>query len=217
MPDVWCEIFAGVPMPIVQTHLIERTYRTNEVIFLQGETTTGLWVIQEGRVFIVHGQWDGTPVLLGVWGPGDVIGAVGLYDGRPYPANAVARETPTRLGWIARAEVLHWVRQYPEFAWNLGRRLSERLRHVQRVRISEHGQSNGDRIRQKLLELAERDGSPVQVTQETLAYMVGTTRETVSRILREMARKEWVRVRYGKIEILNETALRNERDASETL
>jgi len=217
MPDVWEEIFAGVPKSIVQAHLIDRAYRKNDVVFRQGEWTTGLWVIQEGHIFIMYDKWDGSPVLLGAWGPGDVIGAVGLYDGRPYPANAVARDTPTRLGWVARTEVLHWVRQYPEFAWNLGRRLSERLRHVQRARMSEHGQTNGDRIRQKLLEMAERDGSPVHVTQETLAHMVGTTRETVSRILHEMARKDWVRVRYAKIEILNETALRNEPDESDPL
>ena len=114
-----------------QDSVVVRRYRAGERIFEQGDPTTGLWIVLEGRVAVERVGADGTLTTTGVWVARDIVGIAGLWDRSGYPASARALESPTVMGWMARDEVMRLHEEVPQFGLEISRLLSERLRFVQ--------------------------------------------------------------------------------------
>lgn len=187
--------------------LVVRHYHAGERVFSQGEPTTGLWLVLQGRVAVERVEIDGTLTTTGVWVTGDIVGIAGLWDQSGYPASARVLEEPTQLGWIARAQVLQLHQEIPEFGLEVSRLLSERLRFVQESHSGRQGRPMVNQVAYVLLTLSKRMGSSIALTHEDLARIIGTHRETVSRCLQELSRNGMVRSGHGVIEIVDASQL----------
>src|SRR5499425_658535 len=72
-----------------------RVYEKGVLLFSEGDASEQLYTVVDGRVKVFKTTPRGTDVILEIFGPGDPVGAVAVYESRPYPATAVALEPIT--------------------------------------------------------------------------------------------------------------------------
>ncbi len=179
--------------------LVMRRFSAGEVIFHQGSETTGLWVVLNGRVAIEHFGAQGNLATSGIWVAGDVVGIAGLWDKSGYPGSARALDTPTELVWIDRQTAITLHQSVPAFAMTVSQLLAERLRVVQESVASRQGRPIILQLAIVLSMLGRKTEYHVRLTHEDLAHLIGTRRETISRVLQELQRMELIEVGYGDI------------------
>ncbi len=198
----------------LSARLRRRHYRKGEVIFVQGDPGTTLYLINSGRVRITITSPRGQEVILALRGPGDFFGEQSLLDGEPRSADAIAHE-PSELLLLPRSDFLHFLEARPKLALRLLTSLSRRLRHsTQMVQDAAFLDVPG-RLARVLLDLAESgsltdQGTVVtsRLTQTELAGLVGATRESVNKWLGFYERQGMIRRERGRIIVTRPQDLR---------
>ena len=187
----------------------ERSYPKNSVILFEDDPGDALYVVAAGQVKVVLIGEDGREVILSVLGEGEFFGEMALIDDEPRSAHVIAMEDSTLIV-LRREDFTGILMHTPGIALSLLRELSRRLRRVDEkvgslVLLDVHG-----RVAQLLLELAdETDGSRItrRLTHHTIAQMIGSSRETVSRTMREFVDKDFIDVNRKDIVIRDRGAL----------
>jgi len=187
----------------------ERTYPRNSVILFEDDPGDALYVVAEGQVKVVLIGEDGREVILSVMGEGEFFGEMALVDDEPRSAHVIAMEDSTLLV-LRREDFQGILTQTPGIALALLRELSRRLRRVdEKVGSLVLLDVNG-RVAQLLLDLADEAGSERitrRLTHHTIAQMIGSSRETVSRTMRELVEKGYIEVSRREIVIRDRAAL----------
>jgi CRP/FNR family cyclic AMP-dependent transcriptional regulator len=187
----------------------ERTYPKGSVILFQGDPGDSLYVLRQGRVKVVLIGEDGREVILGVFEPGAHFGELSLIDDQPRSAHVIAMED-AQLLVLRREDFKRRVEANPMVAWALLTELSRRLRRAD-VKIG--GLVLLDvpgRIARLLLDLADENGSEQiekPLTHQTIAQMIGASRETVSRAMKEFQDAGLIRVERRRISVGDREAL----------
>lgn len=198
---------------VAQRTVIKR-YPKNAMLFREGETARGLFVVVEGGVKIYRAGTDGREQVLHVEEPGHSVAELPLLDGAPYPASARASEA-SKILFLPR-DSFQWLYQNnPEIADATIRELGRRLRKVVRLVDKLSLKDVPARVATALLEIAAATGElqeggefTLEATQEELAGELGTTRESVSRALSALRKDEIVEVDDSRVRILDLDALR---------
>jgi len=167
-----------------------RTYGRNDVVFEEGTTPEFFYTIARGRVKICKSTPAGKDVILEVFGVGDPFGAVAVFEGRPFPASAVALED-TLCVLVPRDTFFTLLEQHPSLVRGLLLGLTHRLIELTN-RIAE---LSGGRVEPRLarlfLKLADERGRPdrgaifvpLPLSRQEIADLTGTTIETCIRIM----------------------------------
>ena len=168
------------------------TYRTGEVIFDEGTRCHSVFAVCEGRVKLATSSTEGRTLLLRVAGPGEVLGiAEAVLGSVPYECSAIATE-PATAAVIPRETFIRFIRSYPKACLAMTVALSEQYKSAQReAKFLAFGETSTMRLARLLLEwaAARRDPNaggmhiPLRMTNTDLAQAVGSTRETITRIL----------------------------------
>jgi CRP/FNR family transcriptional regulator len=166
-----------------------RSYVAGETIFREGEPATSFHFVLGGRVKIVKSGPGGRDVILEIFGPGDPVGALAVYDERDFPAAAVALE-PASLLSIPRQEFFAVLASNPMLARGLLMGLTRRMFELTR-KLAERSSRVEFRIARLFLTLADRLGReekgglsiPMSLSRQEIADLVGTTQETAIRIM----------------------------------
>ena len=187
----------------------ERSYPRNSVILFEDDPGDALYVVAQGQVKVVLIGEDGREVILSVMGEGEFFGEMALIDDEPRSAHVIAMEDSALLV-IRREDFQDLLKQTPGIGLVLLRELSRRLRRVdEKVGSLVLLDVNG-RVAQLLLDLADEAGSDRitrRLTHHTIAQMIGSSRETVSRTMRELVDKGSITVSRREIQIRDRTAL----------
>jgi CRP/FNR family transcriptional regulator, cyclic AMP receptor protein len=187
----------------------ERAYPRNSVILFEDDPGDALYVVAQGQVKVVLIGEDGREVILSVMGEGEFFGEMALIDDEPRSAHVIAMEDSTLLV-IRREDFQAQLQQTPGIALALLRELSRRLRRVdEKVGSLVLLDVNG-RVAQLLLDLADEAGGERitrRLTHHTIAQMIGSSRETVSRTMRELVEKGYIEVSRREIVIRDRAAL----------
>ena len=187
----------------------ERSYPKGSVILFQDDPGDSLFVLRAGRVKVVLIGEDGREVILGVLEPGAHFGELALIDDQPRSAHVIAMED-AQLLVLRREDFKRRVEANPTVAWALLTELSRRLRRAD-VKIG--GLVLLDvpgRIARLLLDLADETGSAQiekPLTHQTIAQMIGASRETVSRAMKDFQDTGLIRVERRRIAIGDRDAL----------
>jgi len=187
----------------------ERSYPKGSVILFQDDPGDSLFVLRSGRVKVVLIGEDGREVILGVLEPGAHFGELALIDDQPRSAHVIAMEDANLL-ILRREDFRRRVEANPSVAWALLTELSRRLRRAD-VKIG--GLVLLDvpgRIARLLLDLADETGNETiekPLTHQTIAQMIGASRETVSRAMKEFQDSGLITVERRKIAVGNREAL----------
>jgi CRP/FNR family cyclic AMP-dependent transcriptional regulator len=187
----------------------EKSYPKGSVILFEDDPGDSLFVVRDGRVKVVLIGEDGREVILGVLGVGEYFGELSLIDDRPRSAHVIAMEDSNLLV-LRREDFRKRVESSPSVAWSLLTELSRRLRRADDkigglVLLDVPG-----RIARLLLDLAEESGTNAiekTLTHQTIAQMIGASRETVSRAMKDFQDAGWITVERRRIAIADRAAL----------
>ena len=190
-----------------------RTFSKDNVIILAEEEGDTLFILKKGQVKVSIVSEEGREVILSLLGPGSVFGELSLLDGKPRSANVVATEE-TDLLMLRRADFLQLIYKTPQIATALLAELATRMRKTDRQIEGLALLDVTSRISDTLLQLATEQGAETtdgvtiesRPTQQELANMSGTTRETVSRVLKRLEGQGYINRNGRKITILREEA-----------
>jgi CRP/FNR family transcriptional regulator, cyclic AMP receptor protein len=191
-------------------NVISRVYPRGVTIFSQGSAGEELFLIARGQVRIYTVSETGHELSVTILCEGDFFGELALLDGGPRSASAVTMQTTSVL-IIGRQTFLSTVRSSPELAVAILETLGSRLRLS--TLNAEHLAVNAapQRVVRQLVELADRYGVPegagvridVRLTQDDLASLSGTTRETVNRVLASLRDQGLIRVARARVSVLD--------------
>jgi CRP/FNR family cyclic AMP-dependent transcriptional regulator len=185
-------------------------YHKDNLILIEEEVGSTMFVILSGRVKISRVSDDGREVILSILSEGDFFGEMSLLDGQTRSANVTATEI-SELLVIRREEFLQLLRDFPQIAINLLKELAQRIRkgdeHIKSLSL----QDATGRVASTLLRIAEDSGvfrrGQVEIMevplQQDLANMAGTSRETISRVIKSLCEQGYLKKASGKIIILD--------------
>ena len=187
----------------------EKQYPKGSVVLFEGDPGDSLFIVRGGRVKVVLVGEDGREVILGILGVGEHFGELSLIDQQPRSAHVIAMEDASLL--VLRSEDFkRRVEAAPEIAWAMLAELARRLRRADDkigglVLLDVPG-----RIARLLLDFAGEQGSETiekPLTHQTIADMIGASRETVSRAMREFQDAGLVTVARRQIKIADRPGL----------
>ncbi|MBD04361.1 MAG: Crp/Fnr family transcriptional regulator [Gemmatimonadetes bacterium] len=190
---------------------ITRRFDKHQVIILAEEEGDALFIISSGQVKVSIVSEDGREVILSLLGTGSVFGELSLLDGKPRSANVVATEN-TDLYMLRRSDFLQLVYKVPQIAVGLLAELAARLRKTDRKIGGLALLDVTSRISETLLQLADEHGTETddgvllksRPTHQQIANMSGTTRETVSRVLKRLEKQGYISTEGRTITIVHE-------------
>jgi CRP/FNR family cyclic AMP-dependent transcriptional regulator len=187
----------------------ERAYPKNSVILFEDDPGDALYIVKEGQVKVVLIGEDGREVILSVLGEGDFFGEMALIDDEPRSAHVIAMDDSALLV-LRREDFQGLLIQTPAMALAMLRELTRRLRRVdEKVGSLVLLDVNG-RVARLLLDLADEAGGERitrRLTHHTIAQMIGSSRETVSRTMRELVDKGMIEVSRRDIVIRDRAGL----------
>ena len=173
-----------------------RTRPAETIVVAQDEPGDSLFVIAGGRVKVAMFGENGRELTLAELKPGDFFGEMSLLDNRPRAANVVALEDATLLVLSRDAFVAH-LKTNPQTAINLLGEMTRRLRRADETIASLALHDVESRLVRTLERLAKEEGEQTdggmllrrRPTQQDLANMVGSCRETISRTFTSMIKR----------------------------
>ena len=180
-----------------------RSFPANAIIINEGDETDALYILLSGRVKVYAANKAGKEVVFSTHGPGEYLGEMAL-DGGPRSASVMTLE-PTTCSVVSGANLRQFIAEHPDFAIHLINKL------IRRVRTASESVKNlalmdvYGRVARLLLELATDEGGKLAIaeklTQQDIADRVGSSREMVSRIFKDLGAGGYVSVDDGRIVI----------------
>jgi CRP/FNR family transcriptional regulator len=169
---------------------VAKVYEKGEVIFSEGDPPDFLVTIVSGRVKVVKMIPSGKDLILEIFGPGDPVGAVVAYEGRPYPASAIALER-TACILVRRTDFFALLDGHPSFVRGFLTGMAQRIVELTRRLPEVAGGRVETRFAHLFLKLSDRMGRPdrggrfipMPLSRQELADLTGTTTETSIRIM----------------------------------
>ena len=184
-----------------------KTFAAGAIIFERGDPGDCLFAVLAGSVRISNRSSDGKDAVFNLINPGDVFGEIALLDGRERTADAQAL-TDCALMRIDRRDFIPILTGQPELAMKLIELLCSRLRHTSEQVEDMLFLELPGRLAKTLLWLAENASNrKVSITQREVGQIVGMTRESTNKQLRDWEQRNWVRLERGGVTILNPNAL----------
>ncbi len=190
----------------------ETSYSAEAVLFMEGQPSPGVMVIVSGKVKLSTASADGRTIVVRMAGPGEVLGLSATVVGRPCELTAETLE-PTRIKIIPRESFKQWLRAHPELAFQIAQELAEEYNNTcQQLRSMLLSHTATQRLARTLLQLVRNAGpgnearAPFSLTHQEIAEMIGSSRETVTRLLSGFRHK-------GMIEIEGSTLIVHDREA----
>lgn len=191
-----------------------RAFDKGDMLFREGDGSDSLYTVLSGRVKVFKTTARGTDVILELFGPGDPVGAVAVYESRPYPASAIAL-APTSCLLIPREAFFALLEGHPTMVRSLLVGLTHRLVELANRLAELSGGRIEGRLARFLLKLGtdlgqRRDDGvfiPLALSRQELADMVGTTVETAIRIMSRWGKDGVVRTDKDGFVIVDRAAL----------
>lgn len=189
--DVWAPFAEGRKPEI---------YEPGRLIYLQGTVATRFYYILRGKAKAFISSEDGDERILNIYRAGDLMGEASFFDRQPRVTTSMAL-TRCELVPIDDETVRRLFSQHPELAMAMLRYLARTVRllsaHVDDISFLVADK----RIARLLITLQTDDLGLIHSTQDEIGFASGVSRVTVSRVLREFARKGWIKTGYRTLKI----------------
>jgi CRP/FNR family transcriptional regulator, cyclic AMP receptor protein len=184
------------------------------VLFVEGQAPRGVYVICTGRVKLTTTSRDGKTLILRIAQAGEVLGLHGTVSGRPYELTAETLQ-PCQLDFVKREDFLKFLQSHADACLHAAQHLSHDCQSAyEMIRSLGLSHSVSEKLARLLLEWAHggeetKDGIRIKIalTHEEIAQLIGTSRETVTRVLGEFREKEFAHLRGSTLLIRNKAAL----------
>ncbi len=199
-------LFQGLPDEDLRTladKALVKTFPKNTIIVSEGELTEPLYVVLSGKVKVYLGDESGKELILEIKGPGGYFGEMVLDEG-PRSASVMTIE-PSEFAVIPKAVFKNLLLQHPDIALHVMKNLIHMARGLNKNVKSLAMLDVYGRVSRLLLDLAvKQDGKlviPEKLTQREMASRVGSTREMINRILRDLTFGGYIKIEGRQIVI----------------
>jgi CRP/FNR family cyclic AMP-dependent transcriptional regulator len=178
---------------VADTKMITRDHQNKETIFTQGDKADAMFYIQNGNVKLTVASSRGKKVVISVLRPGDCFGEGCLATQALRTSTATAIQ-PSTIARMKRATIVSSIHEDPTFAKIFISHLLGRIDRIEEQFVDQIFSSSEKRLARILLMLAgfgldsKPDLAILNVSQETLAEMVGTTRSRISHFMNRFRR-----------------------------
>ncbi|WEV64352.1 Crp/Fnr family transcriptional regulator [Bifidobacterium sp. ESL0732] len=177
-------------------------FEKGDYIFHEGSTDQRMYLLESGKVKLTREASDNRIQLLSIHTRGEILGEIPVFDpaGGPRTASAIAMNNGTQVGWLEHDTLFSWLNKHPRVAVDMLQVMANRMR-ANNEQISDLVFMDVPaRLAKTLLDLASRFGEPVEsgvkvphdLTQEEMAQLVGSSRETVNKALMDFANRGWI-------------------------
>jgi CRP/FNR family transcriptional regulator, cyclic AMP receptor protein len=190
-------------------------YPKGSLLFVEGEEPRGIFILCSGRAKLTTSSTEGKTLIVKIAEPGEVLGASATILGKPYEVSAETIE-PSQLNFIKRDDFLKYLNTHAEACLHTAQQLSEKYHSAQReIRSLGLSQTTSEKLARLLLDWCDRGGEQttkgirlkVLLTHEEIAQMIGTTRETVTRLLSDFKKKKIIDVKGSSLFVLSRPSL----------
>jgi len=193
---------------------LARRYEAGQVVIHHDTPALAILSVHSGQVKLTRSASNGHEVVVGVRGPGELLGVREILSALPYQVSVETLE-PSILCAVPREAFLDAVRDCPELAMRLLGQLAKDYLLAEEQLVARTHLSVRARIARLLLALAEgrrladraRAAREVSMGREEMALLIGTTRETLSRSLSQFAGRGAVELKNGKVRVLDPSIL----------
>ena len=212
---LFCDL-PGAALQVFENIKYATAYPKGAVLFVEGQAPRGIFVLCKGQVKVSICATDGTTLIVRIAEPGDVLGLSATVSGEPYELTA---ETigPCQVNFVKRDDLLRFVKQHSEACFKVAEHLSEKYNtacHELRTLVLSH--SAGEKLATLLLEWSSNHEEAtlqeprlkLPLTHEEIGQMIGTSRETVTRIFGDFRKRKIVQGKGSMLVIRNKAALK---------
>jgi len=198
-------LFSNVPESALQALekiSLVRKYPKNMILFMEGDESSHLYIIKKGKVSVSVADDEGRQVILNYMADGEYFGELSLVDGRPRSAT-ITTVTNCEFIVISRNSFLDLLKTNPDFVLVIAMALAQKVRELTEsvkdlALLDVYGRVS--HVLERLSDDSGRIENP-KVTHQDIASMVGSSREMVSRIMKQLIIGEYVEQHSQYIQI----------------
>ncbi len=191
----------------LRSHARVRTIERGATVFSKGDPGSSLFAILEGQVKVISFSAQGKYAVFNVLSAGDIFGEIALLDGGERTADVIAI-ADCKLIVIERRDFLPLVHSRPDVAQKLIEVLCGRLRNTSRQVEEVMFLDLAAKLARTLLRLGEgAGGQRIALTQSEIAQIIGASRESTNKQLRDWENLKWIQLERGEIVLVNAEAL----------
>src|SRR5260370_22024471 len=189
-------------------------YPKSTTVFIEGKQRRGVFVLCAGKANLFTSSSDGKTIITKISEAGDVLGLNASISNRPYEVTAEMMD-PGQANFIARDALLQFLREYGEVALRVAEQLSRNYYAAyEEIRTLGLTSSPSEKFAKLLLSWSPKAGNATEpahlkltLTHEEIAEMIGTTRETVSRLFADFKKKQLLQLKGSNLIIRHKPAL----------
>lgn len=204
------------PVEALDTIKFTAAYPKGALLFVEGEQPRGVYILCSGRAKLTTTSTEGRTLIVKIANHGEILGASAAILGKPYEVSAEMLE-PSQVSFIRREDFLRFLNAYSEACMHTAQQLSEKYEAAQReIRSLGLAHTTSEKLAKLLLGWgAEGEETPqgtrmqVLLTHEEIAQMIGTTRETVTRLLSDFKRKKLISVKGSSLFLVAKEQMRS--------
>ncbi len=206
---------AAEPVEALDSMKFTGAYPKEALLFVEGEQPRGVFVLCRGRAKLTTTSTEGRTLIIKIASPGEILGVSAAILGRPYEVSAETLEA-SQVSFIRRDDFLRFLNAYSEACMHTAQQLSEKYESAQReIRSLGLAHTTSEKLARLLLSWSASgeetpQGTRLQVllTHEEIGQMIGTTRETVTRLLSEFKRKKLISMKGSSLFLLSTGEMR---------
>jgi CRP/FNR family transcriptional regulator len=189
-------------------------YPKGAMLFIEGQQPRGVFVLCVGKAKLSTSSREGKTIITKLSEAGDVLGLSSVISNRPYEVTAEMME-PGQANFIARESLLQFLKEHGEVALRVAEQLSRNYYTAyEEIRTLGLATSPSEKFAKLLLSWIPKspnhdNGTLIKLTltHEEIAEIIGTTRETVSRLFSEFKKKQLLQLKGSTLVINNRRAL----------
>jgi CRP/FNR family transcriptional regulator, cyclic AMP receptor protein len=211
------QTFCGFPPTLgdaLEQEAITTTYPTGAVLFAEGQTPRGVFIVRRGRVKLSICGSDGRTLILRMVETGSPLGVASVVSGRQYEATAETQE-PSEISFLRQCDLLRLMRIHGELALWVTQHISQdyasTCREIRDLILSDSASEKLARLLVGWLDQNTESRHPSQMklalTHEEIGQMIGTSRETVSRLFAGFKRQHLIEQSGSTLVIPDRVAL----------
>jgi CRP/FNR family transcriptional regulator len=210
-------LFCNLAVPAAQRlNEIKSTavYPKGAMLFIEGQMARGVFVLCSGKVKLSTTSREGKTIITKIAEAGDVVGLNAVISNRPYEVTAEMME-PGQANFIPKDSLTLMLKDFPEASMRVAQQLSRNYYTAyEEIRTLGLAASPSEKFAKLLLswstKTTQNDGSSqvkLTLTHEEIAEIIGTTRETVSRLFSEFKKKQLMQSKGATLVIRSRVAL----------
>ena len=211
-------LFCNLPAATLQTFeniKFATAYPPGAVLFVEGQQPRGIFVLCKGSIKVSINSPSGRTMIVKLAEPGEVLGLSATISGKPYEVTAETID-PCQVNFVKRDDFLKFLKDDVEVCFKVAEQLSEKYHNAcKEVRALGLSHSAAEKLAALLLEWSAKSGETaeheprlkVRLTHEEIAQMIGTSRETVTRLFADLKKHRILESKGSTLVIRNQAAL----------